>query len=155
MRNQMEAHSAVAYLIEQLIYNQKFKFLLKKAISNIKNNRFYRAKDRITYVYNWTNQKIFDTTEVNYSFVEQLASDHMILIANDFAKRNTNQFREKCAKNESFYHMMLGILMSSLENPHALSSEKESAIGLVKRQYESVSPKRSLKVSLRNRSIRR
>ena len=55
MRNQMEAHSAVAYLIEQLIYNQKFKLLLKKAISNIKNDRFYRAKDRITYVYNWTN----------------------------------------------------------------------------------------------------
>jgi len=44
LRDQMQAHAAVAYVIDKLIKNEKFRARLKVAIQNLKNDAFFRAK---------------------------------------------------------------------------------------------------------------
>jgi hypothetical protein len=44
LRDQMQAHAAVAYAIDQMIKNQAFRARIKMALKNMKDDTFYRAK---------------------------------------------------------------------------------------------------------------
>ena len=103
----------MAFAIEMMIVNKEFNGQLLKVISEEEQSYVNRVMEKVLKVKERVFSKVLGATEIQFSYIDEVITTHMILITKTLFEMEAGDFNKISEEAKSFYQMILMTLAAA------------------------------------------